>query len=156
MIVKRATLKWNLYNESATLPQGFKVKRKRPLGPTAVIHVPAESSRKFHTDGTAAVPSVWNFLKPDFRSAFSLNSFKSRLKTAPLSAAYYIALFTAKRRLRFTADLVRYRIGLKCAIPHDECRPWALGLHGWINHWSPWRMASATPELRLISRFERP
>jgi len=42
---------------------------------------------------------------------------------------------------------------LNCAIAHEELislsRPWTLR---WINHWSLWRMASATPNLRLPSQ----
>jgi len=42
---------------------------------------------------------------------------------------------------------------LNCAIAHEELisqsRPWA---RRWINQWSLWRMASATPNLRLPSQ----
>ena len=44
----------------------------------------------------------------------------------------------------------RVRWEVKCAILHEECR---RGAHRkWIDHWSMWRMASATPDLRLPSQ----
>jgi len=50
-------------------------------------------------------------------------------------------------------------VTVKCAIPHEKCRRGAhlpfLGrepVYRWINHWSLWRVASATPDLRLPSQ----